>query len=180
MRIETATIQRLRDALLQSGRKAPEVVTSAYAALTEAGLLGPTEASALARLDPMIETMFLMMAADGQLHDDEKTAIIGAVRELSGGEVPDGVVESMLKKYATLLHEDGREARLMRVATALSSNRDDAEGAFALAAAVALADTGVSDAERKLVGDLAHWFGIAPERTAELLDQLRNDGTLAS
>ena len=62
MNVKTQTIARLRDALLESGRRPSTVLSSAYEALTRAGLLSLEETTALNRVDPLAETMFLMMA----------------------------------------------------------------------------------------------------------------------
>src|SRR5690348_7715120 len=83
MRIETATIRRLRDALLQSGRRT-DVLSPAFETLARAGILSDNERAALARVDPMVETLFLVMAADGKVHEDERAAVRGAVRGLTG------------------------------------------------------------------------------------------------
>ena len=52
----------------------------------------------------------------------------------------------------------------------------EAEGAFSLAAAVALADDEIADEENAFINQLAEWFGISPERATEILDQLEDDG----
>jgi len=74
MKIQTATISRLRDALLQSGRRPSMVASSAYETLTREGLLSPEEVGSINRVEPMAETMFLMMAADGTLAESERDA----------------------------------------------------------------------------------------------------------
>jgi len=88
----------------------------------------------------------------------------------------------MLETYAQRLAESGRDARLHEIAEELADNTSEAEGAFALAAAVALADDDVSDEENAFINQLAEWFGIAEERASEILDQLeydRSNGTNA-
>jgi tellurite resistance protein len=175
MKIETATIRRLRDALLQSGRRPSAVLSPAYETLARAGLLSEDESAALTRIDPMAETMFLMMTADGKITDTERDAVRGAVRGLTGNLLHDGTIQVMLEEYQQSLGRDGREARLKRLGELLSPHPSDAEGAFALAAAVALADDEVADEEQALVDQLAHWLGIDPDRAAGILDQLEDD-----
>ena len=85
MKIKTVTIERLRDALLQSGRRPSTVMSSAYETLTREGLLSPEEASALNRVDPLAEAMFLMMSADGKVADEERDAVRAAVE--AGAEI---------------------------------------------------------------------------------------------
>jgi tellurite resistance protein len=50
-----------------------------------------------------------------------------------------------------------------------------AEGAFALAAAVALADGEVADEERALVDQIREWFGITVDRASVILHQIDDD-----
>jgi tellurite resistance protein len=175
MRIETATIRRLRDALLVSGRRESAVLSPAYETLARAGVLSPEEEHALARVGPMAETMFLMMAADGKITDSERDAMRGAIRGLTDGLLHDGTIKVLLESFEQHLAADGREARLKHVAESLAATPSDAEGAFALSAAVALADDEVSDEERGFVTQLATWFGIGSERAAAILDQLEDD-----
>ncbi len=175
MKIETATIRRLRDALLQSGRRESGVLSPAYETLARAGLLSEEESDALHRIDPMAETLFLMIAADGKITDAERDAMRGAVRGLTGNLLHDGTIQVMFEEYERLLAAEGRDARLRRVGSRLSGHPSDAEGAFALAAAVALADDEVADEEQDLVEELATYFGISEERASLILDQLEED-----
>jgi tellurite resistance protein len=175
MKIETATIQRLRDALLQSGRRPSVIVSPAYETLARQGLLDAAEASALERVDPCVETMYLMMAADGTVKLTELDAIRGAVRGLTGNRLRSGTVDFMMSTYAARLKMQGREQRLEEIADQLSESPVEAESAFALAAAVALADDTVADEENALINQLALWFGISQDRAETILDELEHD-----
>jgi len=151
------------------------VLSSAYEALARAGMLTPEESGALDRVDPLAETMFLMMAADGTVSEVERDAVRGAIRGLTDNLLRSGTIDVMLEGYAKRLAEQGRDARLHEIAEQLSEEPSEAEGAFALAAAIALADDEIDDAENELVNQLAEWFGIAPSRAEEILDQLDED-----
>jgi tellurite resistance protein len=175
MKIQTVTIERLRDALLQSGRRPSLVMSSAYETLTRANLLSPEEANALSRVDPLAESMFLMMSADGKLAESERDAVRGAIRGLTGDLLRSGTINVMLENYAQRLSEQGRDARLQEIAAEIAEEKSEAEAAFALSAAIALADDEVTDEENAFINQLAEWFGIAPARASELLDQLSED-----
>jgi tellurite resistance protein len=175
VKLKTRTIERLRDALLQSGRRPSMVASSAYETLTREGLLSPDEIAALNRVDPLAETMFLMMAADGKLTAQEHDAVRGAVRGLTDNVLRTGTINVMLENYQRRVKQEGREERLRQIAETISEEASEAEGAFALAAAVALADDDIADEENALINQLAEWFGIAPERSREILDQLDED-----
>jgi len=179
MKIETATIRRLSEALLQSGRRPSVVLSSAYETLTREGMLSPEESAALTRVDPLAETMFLMMSADGKIADEERDAVRGAIRGLTDNLLRSGTINVMLENYQQRLAEQGRDARLHEIAEEISEEPSEAEGAFALAAAVALADNEIADEENEFINQLADWFGIADDRATELLDQLEEDRAAA-
>lgn len=180
MKIETLTITRLRDALLQSGRRPSMLVSSAYETLTREGLLSLEEIAALNRVDPLAETMFLMMAADGTLAESERDAVRGAIRGLTDNVLRSGTIKVMLEKYQERLEQEGREERLRQIAEEIAGEAQEAEGAFALAAAVALADDDVTEEENAFINQLAEWFGISDERATQILDQLEEDRSAES
>jgi tellurite resistance protein len=175
MKIETATIRRLRDSLLQSGRRPSAVLTPAYETLTRQSLLSPEEMGALTRVDPLAETMFLMMAADERVTDVERDAVRGAIRGLTDDMLRSGTINVMLEGYEQRLQAQGRDARLREIADEIAEEPSEAEGAFSLAAAVALADDEVTDGENEFINQLAEWFGITEQRAGEILDQLEED-----
>jgi tellurite resistance protein len=175
VKLKTRTIERLRDALLESGRRPSMVVSSAYETLTREGLLSTDEITALNRVDPLAETMFLMMAADAKLTPDELDAVRGGIRGLTDGALRSGTITVMLENYQRRLDAEGRDERLRQIAEAISEEASEAESAFALAAAVALADDDVAEEENALINQLASWFGISPERSAAILDQIEQD-----
>jgi len=175
MRINTATITRLRDALLQSGRRPSIVISPAYETLARSGLLSPEEAAAVDRIDPLAETMYLMMTVDGTVSEVEKDAVRGAIRGLADNLIRTGTINVMLETFEQKLQEHGRDARLQEIAEALSDNPHEAEGAFSLAAAIALADDSVHDKENEFINQLADWFGISDERANHILDDLARD-----
>ena len=175
MKIETQTIRRLRDALIQSGRRPSVVLSPAYETLARQGMLSPEESTALNRVDPLAETMFLMMAADGKVTDTERDAVRGAIRGLSDNLLRSGTINVMIENYEKRLVEQGKDERLREIAEEIAEEPSEAEGAFALAAAIALADDEVADEENALINQLAEWFGISEDRADEILDQLEED-----
>jgi tellurite resistance protein len=151
------------------------VLSSAYETLTRESLLSTEEATALSRVEPLAEVMFLMMAADGRVTPEERDAIRGAIRGLSNDILRSGTVKVMLETFAARLEAEGRDERLRQLAETIAEEPSEAEGAFALSAAIALADDDVDEAENSFINQLADWFGIAPERAEEILDQLEED-----
>jgi len=177
VKLKTRTIERLRDALLESGRRPSVVVSSAYETLTREGLLSTEEVAALNRVDPLAETMFLMMAADGKLTADEHDAVRGGIRGLTDDVLRLGTINVMLENYQRRLKAEGRDERLRQIAESIADQASEAESAFALAAAVALADDDVAEEENAFINQLAGWFGISQERASAILDQIEEDKT---
>jgi uncharacterized tellurite resistance protein B-like protein len=175
MKIRTATVTRLRDAMLESGRRPSAVVSPAYETLARAGLLSSEEAHALSRVEPLAEIMFLMMSADGKVEDEERDAVRGAIRGLSNDALRSGTINVMFESFLERLGEQGRDRRLHEIAEELADHPADAESAFALAAAIALADDDVAEEENTFINQLAEWLQISGSRASELLDQLDED-----
>ena len=156
------------------------MASSAYETLTREGLLSPEEIAALNRVDPFAETMFLMMAADGKLTPDEHDAVRGGIRGLTDDALHSGTITVMIENYQRRLAQEGRDERLRQIAESISEEASDAESAFALAAAVALADDDVAEEENAFINQLAGWFGITPERSTAILDQLDEDAAASA
>jgi hypothetical protein len=175
MKLETRTLLRLRDALLQSGRRPSAVQSSAYETLARQGLLTPQESAALTRVEPIAETMFLMMSADGTIATDEQDVVRGAIRGLTNDVLHSGTINVMIETYARRLAAEGRDARLWQISEELAESPAEAEAAFTLAAAVALADDAVADEENAFIHQLAEWFRLTEQRAQQLLDQLDED-----
>jgi tellurite resistance protein len=119
--------------------------------------------------------MFLMMSADGMIAEAERDAVRGAIRGLTDNLLRSGTINVMLENYQRRLVEDGRDERLRQIAEDIADEPSEAEGAFALAAAVALADEQVADEENAFINQLAGWLGISEARCNEILDQLQAD-----
>src|SRR5690606_15065410 len=105
----------------------------------------------------------------------EQDAVRGAIRGLTNNVLRSGTINVMLEMYAARLEEQGRDARLHEIAEQLAEEPSEAEGAFTLAAAVALADDAVDERENEFINQLSEWFGIDPERAEAILDELDSD-----
>ena len=102
----------------------------------------------------------------------ERDALRGGIRTLVGDALANGTIDFMLRSYAQSLAREGREARLRAVAEALRSNPEDAEGAFALAAAIAVADDHVAPSEDDLIRRFAEWLELDERRASAILNDL--------
>ena len=164
--LSNSTLARLRDQLLESGRRPSAVATSAAEA----------EGQRLhADYAPLCEAMYLMMAADGEVSGDEREVLRGALRNLSSSALRSADIDALLALAAGNVAAEGRAARLDAVAAELAEDRGRAEVAFVLAAAIAFADNAIADNENETLSSLAEALGIDEERAEALLDQVEQD-----
>jgi len=164
--IDTTTIQRLRDALLEGGRPAPGEPPAGDPVISS------RERAALARFTPFAEIMYLMMMIDERADIAEVDAIRGAMRILTNGLLEDAVLDDIFLRCRDNASEFGVESCLQEIGARLSANRQDRETAFSLAAAVALADKHLLAAESSLMTSIAQWCGVSDKRAGVLLEQL--------
>lgn len=166
MNLNTSLVQRLRVALVESGRLVPDPATSAVQPV------GPdVQDAALERIYPFAETLYLVMMIDGEANDAELDAIQGAIRILSNGQLADSALDAIFEHCRERAAQRGAGACLQEIGTRLSSDRLDRETAFTLAAAVAMADDELRSAESALIGDICEWFGISSKRARVLLQE---------
>ncbi len=163
MEIDTATVRRLRDALVAGG------VIEQGDAGGEGGTSDSRVTASKQRVAPFIETMYLVMLADGRADASERTAIASAARLLTGNLLSGADIDELLDRCEASIREQGAALRLQAIGSRLSADRLDRETAFTLAAAVALADDDVDATEIDLVGSVAEWYGVSSRRARELL-----------
>jgi uncharacterized tellurite resistance protein B-like protein len=166
--LDPDALLRLRRALRERGRPslAPPDPAPAPIALEDAS--ADTRA-AIERVAPACELLHLMMSADGSASSVEREVLRGAVRALTDGQLSGAVIDAMLARFDQALARDGQAARLAHVAAQLSGDRADAETAFSLAAALALADAGANPRELELLEELGEQLGLSRERRQALI-----------
>jgi uncharacterized tellurite resistance protein B-like protein len=168
--LSTSTIARLRDQLRTRGQRPSVALGDGKQTPEEAEL-----ATITAEYGPISEAMYLMMSADGNVTDDEREVLKGALRNLSGDTVRGVHIESLLERAAAAAKEEGRDARLQHVIETLHEDPARAEVAFVLAAAIAFADNAIADEENETLNSLAEGLGIDEDRAAQLLDSVEAD-----
>lgn len=174
MTAQAATIERMRRNLAARGATASPSGPAAEDLLRR-GEISPEVAADLGRIEAVLEAMFLAMGADGSVAREELDLIWDAARALGSEEISGDAVKALLRSLGSRLREEGWDARLRAVTERLGSDRDLAEGAFALAAVVAMADDEISAGENGLVEKLAAGLGIDDARFCEILDDLKRD-----
>ena len=166
--LSVSTLTRLRDQLRARGQR-PSIVLGNPATVTaEAAEL----VQCIADYGALCEAMYLMMSVDGQVANEEREVLKGALRNLSFDEVRGIHIAAMLDAASRHVAEQGREKRLE-----LREDPTRAEVAFVLAAAIAFADNVIHDSENDLLNELADGLGIDEQRANELLDQAEAEMT---
>lgn len=124
---------------------------------------------------PLVESMYVMMAADGEVSDAEKDVLRGAIRALSDDSVRSAQLNAMLAEAKERVDAEGVKKRLQEATRELRDDRAKAEVTFILASAVAFADDAIFDQENELVSELAELLQIDEARANELLDSVESD-----
>lgn len=122
---------------------------------------------------PFCEAMYLMMAADRRVLNVEREVLRGALAVLSGETVRTRHMEAMLDAAMRKVAAEGTERRIAKVIEALRDDPPRAESAVVVAAAIAAADQRVVPEESALLVRLFEGLGIAPERAAEILADMK-------
>jgi tellurite resistance protein len=171
IQLSTAAIGRLRDRLQEEGAP-PSAMLSGPEAMTRAEHPLSGDADAIALFDATFEAMYVMLAVDGAIGQDERDVLRGAIRELTAGSVRSDDIERLMGECQIRLATEGTEQRLRELAVVLKKERMAAEAAFVLAAAMAFADRRIADEENETLNTLAELLGIDDAQANQLLDQL--------
>lgn len=167
--LSNSTLSRLRDQLRARGQR----VSVAMPAGASPDALEQVTLSA--EYGTLAEAMYLMMSSDGEVSKEERDVLRGALRNLSDDALRSAHIDSMLEDAEKRLAEHGREARFAEIVSELREDRDRAEVAFVLAAAIAFADNTIADEENDAITGLAEGLGIEETRANELLDAVERD-----
>ncbi|HVJ16579.1 MAG TPA: TerB family tellurite resistance protein [Polyangiaceae bacterium] len=165
MRFQSPRIERLRDRLLRRGTRS--VVPGPWS-LADAS---PGVQAAYDRILPYAEVIYLVIAADGRLSEEERDALRGGLRYLTQGELGTQAADAMIAQFESELVRDGLELRLDQVAARVYADPEDRELALTLAMAVAIADGRSEPAEEQAIVGLAERLGFSRRRLQALLEE---------
>jgi uncharacterized tellurite resistance protein B-like protein len=122
----------------------------------------------------MIETAFLMAAADGDLSDAEHEQLCATIAHITSGGATAEQIEGMVDQLVESLHADGWDTRIGSVAKSLA-DPIARRNAYRLAAGVSFVDGEVQEAEARLFGLLAEAFQIPTEEASQILVEVRDE-----
>jgi uncharacterized tellurite resistance protein B-like protein len=124
-----------------------------------------------AKLEALVEVMFLAAAADGEFSDVEKAHFVKSVESLTDGRLPRAKLEALVVEAEAALEREGREARLASVKARLPE-ANARRVALSLAIQVTAADGIIRTSERELILETAEALDIDRDDAANLVQQL--------
>jgi uncharacterized tellurite resistance protein B-like protein len=124
-----------------------------------------------AKLEALVEMMFLAASADGDFSDVERAHFLKSVESLTSGRLTKGQLEALLKRATEELGASGREARLAAVKERLP-DRGARKVALSLAVQVTAADGIIRTSERELILETAEALEIDRDEAADLVLKL--------
>lgn len=124
-----------------------------------------------AKLEALVEMMFLAASADGDFSDVEREHFVKSVESLTSGRLAKAELETLLKQSKQALDASGREARLGAVKDRLP-DPSARRVALSLAIQVTTADGIIRTSERELIMATAEALEIDPDDAADLVIQL--------
>lgn len=169
-KLEAKALSELRSLLMERGRPSlmPTPPTGAEPAKPKVVVPSADQQAHVARVAPICELLYLMMSADGECGANEREMLRGAVRVLTAGSLRSAQIDAMLVDFEAQREAQGAEQRLHAVAAHLQVDRAEAEAAYSLAAAMALANHEVHAHESELLAELGDLIGISLKRRVEL------------
>ena len=124
-----------------------------------------------AKLEALVEMMFLAASADGDFSDVERQHFVQSVESLTDGRLAKAALESLLDRAKADLEASGREARLAAVKERLP-DPGARKVALSLAIQVTAADGIIRTSERDLIMDTAEALEIDRDEAADLVIKL--------
>ena len=124
-----------------------------------------------AKLEALVETMFLAAAADGEFSEVERAQFVANLESLTDGRLNRASLSALLSRAERDLSEQGREQRLESVKQRLPE-LGARRVALALAVRVVAADGVIRTSERELILETATVLGIDADEAANLVQSV--------
>lgn len=124
-------------------------------------------------LDALLEAMFLLAIADGDLDEEEVRHLARACKRLLGPLV-EADLEGLFLHWSAAIADEGWERRMRSISSAVAGTAL-AEPAFRLAVLVALADGRMDPGEADGIDLMAQALGIRPDAAANIVQDVVRD-----
>jgi len=124
-----------------------------------------------AKLEALVEVMFLAAFADGEFSDVEREHFVKSVESLTDGRIAQEKLQALVSQATAALEREGREARLTSVKARLP-DAGSRKVALSLAIQVTAADGIIRTSERELILEIAEALELDRDEAANLVSQL--------
>jgi tellurite resistance protein len=124
-----------------------------------------------AKLEALVEAMFLAATADGEFSPVERAHFLKSVESLTDGRVPTARLAALVAEAGEALEREGRKARLLSIKSRLP-DAGARRVALSLAIQVTAADGVIRTSERELILETAEVLEIDRNEAATLLSTL--------
>jgi uncharacterized tellurite resistance protein B-like protein len=124
-----------------------------------------------AKLEALVEVMFLAASADEDFSDVEREHFVKSVESLTDGRIAHAKLEALVSDATTALEREGREARLASVKARLP-DAGSRKVALSLLIQVTAADGIIRTSERELILETAEALEIDRDEAANLVNKL--------
>jgi tellurite resistance protein len=135
------------------------------------GISNEVRALGDAKLEALVEVMFLAASADGDFSEVERAHFLKSVESLTDGRLAQARLETLVSEASRALERDGREARLASVKARLPE-ANARRVALSLAIQVTAADGIIRTSERELILETAEALEIDRDEAANLVTEL--------
>ena len=124
-----------------------------------------------AKLEALVEAMFLAASADGEFSPVERAHFLKSVESLTDGRVPTARLAQLVAAAGEALVREGRKARLLSVKSRLP-DPGSRRVALSLAIQVTAADGIIRTSEHELIAETAEALEIDRDEAANLLNSI--------
>ena len=124
-----------------------------------------------AKLEALVEVMFLAAYADGDFGDEEREHFLRSLESLTDRKISLETLGKLVTRIATALEKEGRAARLADVKGRLL-DEGSRKTALALAVQLTLADDVIRTSERELILEVAEALEVDRDEAADLVASL--------
>ena len=124
-----------------------------------------------AKLEALVEAMYLAASADGEFSLVERAHFLKSVESLTDGRLPTSRLAQLVAVAGEALEREGREARLLSVKSRLP-DAGARRVALSLAIQVTAADGIIRTSERELILQTAEVLEIDRDEAANLVSTL--------
>jgi tellurite resistance protein len=124
-----------------------------------------------AKLEALVEAMFLAAYADGEFSPVERAHFLKTAESLTDGRLTSAQLARMVADAGAALEREGRAARLLSVKSRLP-DKGSRRAALALAIQVTAADGIIRTSERELILETAEALEIDRNEAATLVGEL--------